>query len=246
MKNRQTRLLKWFVALCVLAPVGSCATSEPIDQFDQNGATGAGTGGTTSTGGTTATGGTTGTGGVSSTGGTTGTGGISSTGGTTGTGGIITSTGGQPGTGGAGGHGGAAAGGHAGAGVGAGGHAGATAAGGRTGGGGAGGASATFAFVSSTLMASCGGTTCHNGSQSVKFLSTSASTLYTNLTTMTAPDCMKVPLVTANDTTKSALYLAITKMCGGNVPQMPDGKPALPTATITAIQQWIMAGAPQQ
>jgi hypothetical protein len=242
MKNRPASLLKWFLALCLLGPAGSCATSEPVDQ--------GGTGGSSATGGTTGTGGGTSTGGNSATGGN-GTGGA--TGGNQGTGGVISSTGGQPGTGGLLGTGGGAAGGHAGS---AGGHAGTGTgnggrgggAGGRTGGsGGSGGASAsaTFAFVDSIITANCVGSKCHDGSQSVKFVSTTASTLYANLTSMKAPDCMNLPLVTPGDPTMSALYLAITQMCGSKVGRMPDGKPALPTATIQAIQTWITNGAPQ-
>jgi hypothetical protein len=244
MKNHTSKLLGWLFAFSLLAPIVSCADSEPINGFPNLVGPSSGTGGVTATGGDTgtATGGTPGTGGTA-TGGTPGTGGVVSTGGTPGTGGVMA-------TGGAGGRGGMM-------GTGNGGRAGGTGTGNGGRGGGAGGnkgtaggaggasASATFAFVASTIMANCGGSTCHNGSQSVKFDVTDTATLYTNLTTMKAPDCKNVPLVTPSDPTMSALYLAITKMCGGTVPQMPDGKPALPTATQTAIQQWIMAGAPQ-
>ena len=241
MKNHDSRVLTWFAALALAGLAVACANSEPINGFDPY--PGSGTGGITATGtgGSSSTGGSPGTG-CAATGGSPGTGGSSSTGGSPGTGGSVSGTGGQA----AGGHAGSSAGGHAGGG-GATGNGGRGAGGATSGGGGAGGSSnATFAFVSTTIMSNCGGTTCHNGSQSVKFDSTSTTTLYTNLTTMTAPDCKGLPLVTPGDPTKSALYLAISKMCGGTLPQMPDGKPALPTATISSIQTWIANGAPQQ
>jgi hypothetical protein len=114
---------------------------------------------------------------------------------------------------------------------------------------------ANFATIQQIVQLKCGGASCHNsGLQDPMFQAD--SNLYKNLTTLKAPDCMNYTLVKAGNPNQSAMYLAISGICGGGVPQMPDGctggdpsgpdYSCLPPDYIEGVRQWIANGAPQQ
>jgi len=73
--------------------------------------------------------------------------------------------------------------------------------------------------------------------------------LYTNLTSYISKACDNTKLVTPGDPTQSALVRILKGPCGAT-PRMPydcsvEAGDCIPAEYITAIEQWIAAGAPR-
>jgi hypothetical protein len=115
--------------------------------------------------------------------------------------------------------------------------------GGKAAGGSGGGASAaTFASVATVLQNKCGN--CHATSARMPVLKNDAN-LRTTLTTYKVARCGNNPMVTPMDTAKSALVAVVSKSCMGLAMPTPcNTTPCIPSADLTTIQNWIMAGAP--
>ena len=253
MRLKSTELNAALAILIAFATTPACgdepeSTGEPGSGYDAGGnAPAVGGGSTFPTGGTTGglmqnTGGSTG--GAKSTGGV-GTGGSTggSTGGTASAKGGSGGGGGTTGVGGGGKGSGGATGGRTG--FGQGGRSssgGGSSTGGKAAGGSGGGATVSFASVATVIQSKCGG--CHATSARMPVLKNDAN-LRTTLTTYKVARCGNNPMVTPMDTAKSALVGLVSKSCMGLAMPTPcNTTPCIPSADLTTIQNWIMAGAP--
>jgi hypothetical protein len=114
--------------------------------------------------------------------------------------------------------------------------------GGKAAGGSGGGATATFASVATVIQNKCGN--CHTSTARMPVLKNDAN-LRTTLTTYKVARCGNNPMVTPMDTAKSALVAVVSKSCMGLAMPTPcNTTPCIPSADLTTIQNWIMAGAP--
>jgi hypothetical protein len=238
--------------------VVACSGGEDYPGYAMAGTTSTGTGGTsTTTGGTSATtGGATGgiattTGGVSTGGTTANTGGSSggtifggggkSSGGSSNTGGKSGNTGGSGGKSGSTGGSGGKSGSTGGSGGKSGGTGGSGGKSGSTGGSGGGGA-VMFSQVVSIIGAQC--SNCHKSGGTPNLSTSSASTLYTTLTSTSVSKCGGNRLVTPNDPSKSALLMLTTGKCGDfRMPVTCTTSMCLSAADQTTITNWINSGA---
>jgi hypothetical protein len=103
-----------------------------------------------------------------------------------------------------------------------------------------GGAAVAFSAVGSIVGMRC--SSCHGFTMPT--LQNNAM-LRNTLTSTRVPECGNNPLVTPNDTSKSAILMLVNRMCTGVV--MPLGcnmTPCIPAAEVTTITNWINAGAP--
>jgi hypothetical protein len=132
---------------------------------------------------------------------------------------------------------------------GAGGSGGASATAGASGAGGA--VPATFETVKTVItQAPCFGAGCHNDDQNPLNLRVDDQ-LHARLTARISTSCGNIPVVNPGNPQDSALVKILRGPCGGT-PRMPLGcvedqdATCIPAEYITAIEQWIAGGAPQQ
>ena len=112
-------------------------------------------------------------------------------------------------------------------------------------GGSAGASSSQFTAVAAIIQTQCGSSGCHGGRQGPTLTNSNLSTLYSTLTNTTVRQCSNNPLVTKNDTTKSALVELPQGQCSNFImPQTCTKAPCLSSSDMSTITNWITAGAP--
>lgn len=108
----------------------------------------------------------------------------------------------------------------------------------------------TVKLVLSGTRPPCNGCHGNQGSGGFRINIGNDSQLFKSLTTTVAKDCGNNPIVTPGDPTKSALLEILQGDCSVKTPRMPPGcvdgdSSCVPPEYITALSQWISAGAPE-
>lgn len=100
--------------------------------------------------------------------------------------------------------------------------------------------------------ASCAAADCHGGNEFNELDLRITDQLYTELTTTMSADCGNIPVLTPGNPAQSALVMLLKGPCG-ELERMPRGciqnefeNNCVPDEYITAIEQWVAMGAPQQ